>query len=268
MATVAEKRAWLRDHGHDVPARGRLGPELELEWERGQIDAEWDAFGDDEPELADPDDLEPSVPMQPERPPRTARASRAQTRSDTRTRRRQSFVDRLAGGSGAKGKTGSKKKVPRMSVEKFTSRIYSNLGRMVAPLSQPLSNCLQAQATFAGVVLEDIIQGTIVDRALQPMARAEDKLGKGFALFTPPLCVLAIEHSMTLPADQMMMRQAFIMPVLREALRVGLEVSEEMADQLQARVEANARSEAEVDKLIALIFGQRQAAPEPEMAAA
>jgi hypothetical protein len=267
MATAAEKRAWLRDHGHDVPARGRLGPELELEWERGQIDAEWDAFGDDEPELADPDDLEPSVPMQPERPPRTARASRAQTRSDTRTRRRQSFVDRLTGSKDTpKGKA---KKIPRMSVEKFTSRIYSNLGRMVAPLSQPLSNCLQAQATFAGVVLEDIIQGTIVDRALQPMARAEDKLGKGFALFTPPLCVLAIEHSMTLPADQMMVRQAFIMPVLREALRVGLEVSEEMADQLQARVEANARSEAEVDKLIALIFG-RQAAPEPEpeMAAA
>src|SRR5271166_4357639 len=277
MATDAEKRAWLRDNTtEDVPTRGRLRPELLTIWERAHPDADapddpdWDIDGGDGETIA-LDEREPDVPMTPERKPRTQKAARAETRAKT------SFADRLLNAGKPKttpaGKRPVKKAPPRMSVEKFTSRMYSNLGRMVAPLSRPMSNCLQAQAAFAGVVLEDMVRGTVVDRVMQPMARAEDKLDKGFALFVPPLAVLAIEHSMTLPADQMMIRQAFIMPVLRESLRVGLEVSEAMADQLQARVRENARMDAEVDKLIRLIFDQEpvgaaEDAREPEMAGA
>src|SRR5271168_3277536 len=77
MATNAEKRAWLRDQGHEPPARGPLPPHLNTLAEEALAppddlsDLDWD-LGDDGA-TADPDDMEPSVPMQPERPPRTAR---------------------------------------------------------------------------------------------------------------------------------------------------------------------------------------------------
>jgi hypothetical protein len=145
---------------------------------------------------------------------------------------------------------------------------------MCAVVSVPMSNCIQAQAAMAGVIMEDVAQGTIVDRLLQPAARAEDKLDKVFALVAPPLIVLGLEQSAQLPPQQAMVRQAFLMPILRESLRIGLEVSESYADQMRARLEQDAKWDAQIDDLIRLIFMQPTAtaedvaAPEPEMAGA
>jgi hypothetical protein len=267
MATTTEIRAWLRDQGETVSDRGRLNPRMIAMYDQAHAtpddDAGWDA-GDTTGDIADVEDLEPDVPMTPEQRPRTRKTARAEQRAKT------PLVDRLLGTAKPKAPARKPRKAPpRMSVEKFTSRMYSNLGRMVAPLSRPMSNCLQAQAAFAGVVLEDMVRNTVVDKALQPLARAEDKLDKGFALFVPPLAVLAIEHSQTLPADEMMIRQAFLMPILRESLRIGLEVSATMGEKLEARVRENAKMDAEVDKLIRVIFGQPDVVVterEPEMA--
>jgi hypothetical protein len=264
MASDGSKRAWLRENvDPDMPARGRISSEHTALYEqaRGEAVAAMKADDDgwDLPDGGMADlitaDEEPAVPVEPERKPRTRSAARAQARANT------SLTSRLL--NAGKGKPQARKKAPpRMSLEKFTSRMYSNLGRMVAPLSRPMSNCLQAQAAFAGVVLEDMVRNTVADKVLQPLARAEDKLDKGFALFVPPLACLALEHSLTLPPQQQMVRQSVIMPILRESLRVGLEVSEGMADRLQARLEQDAKWDAEVDKMIALIFGRQEATAE------
>jgi hypothetical protein len=278
MATVTEMRAWLRENtGEDIPARGRLDARWIQMYEAangdGPGDPDWD-LGDDADGMADPDDLEPSVPREPERAPRTARSARAARRAEPVGAKTSRLLGSLRGQQ-AKGKTGAKKKAkPRISLENFTARAWSTLGRMVAPISPATGNCLQAQAAMAGVLLEDVAQGTIVDRLLQGPARAEDKLDKVAALTLPPLVVFAIEQNQAAvqagakSPQQGMMRHAMLMPVLRESLRIGLEVSEQYADQIKARLEREQRFGAEIDQLIALIFGQAEATaedvPEPE----
>jgi hypothetical protein len=280
MATNAEKRAWLRDQGHEPPARGPLPPHLNTLAEEALApaddlsDLDWD-LGDDGA-TADPDDMEPSVPMQPERPPRTARTARAERRAQPVGQRTGRLLGTLRGPPKGKPGTRAKKPPARTSLEKFTTRAYTSLGRMLSALSPATGNCLQAQAAMAGVILEDTVRGTIVDRILQPAARAEDKLDKIGALVLPPVVVFAMEQNRTAVAMGVktpqagMMREAMLMPVLRESLRIGLEVSEAYADQIKARLEKNAETEGEIDKLIGLIFGQAEATvePEPEMAGA
>lgn len=282
MATLAEKRAWLRDNTtEDVPARGRLRPDLLQMYDDANPDAldsgftydsipgdpDWDL--DDGPDVfADPVD-EP-VPMTPERAPRTQRAARAERRAQPVTKKASSWLGKLMGEDAKKNAAKAKKPVKRTSLEKLISRGYGELGKMVAPLSRPMSNCLQAQAAFAGLVWEDILRDSIVDKALQPAARAEEKLSKGFALVATPLAVLALEQTMVavqteaITVGQGAIRQAFIMPVLREGLRKQLEISDMYADQIAVKLEQDARWDAEVDKLIALIFAQPEPAPEPQ----
>jgi hypothetical protein len=278
MATLADKRAWLREYtAEDIPARGRLRPDLEAMYDDAHpdtpdaADGDWD-LGGDETEVADPEDLEPSVPMQPERAPRTARAARSERRAQPPAARASRVVSSLLGGKQGKPAAKGKKTPPRIGLEKFVTRGYSTLGRMVAPLSQPMSRCLQAQAAMAGVIFEDMARGTMADRLLQPVARAEDRLDKGFALAAPPLIVLAIEQTQVavnagrIDQQQAMVRMAFLQPILRESLRIGLEVSESYADQMKARIEQDAKWDAQVDDLIGMIF--EMPAAEPEMAGA
>jgi hypothetical protein len=286
MATTAEMRAALRANGHDVPERGRLDDKWRQLYQQenpgrpASTDADWDQPDDDDT-IASPDDTEPSVPMQPERRPRTARTARAERRAQPAGQKAGRLLGALRGTQDAK--TGAKRKPkpkPRISVEKFTSRTYGHIGKAVAALAPSTGRCIQAQAAMAGVLLEDVVQGTVVDRVLQPVAQAEAKLDKVFALVAPPLMVFALEQNNAAvlagtrtPGDAMI-RQAMIMPILRESLAIGLEVTEEYADQIAERLKANAARDAEVDKLIAMIFGQAEAEaedvtePEPEMAGA
>jgi hypothetical protein len=136
----------------------------------------------------------------------------------------------------------------------------------------PMSRCLQVQSPVAGMILEEIVAGTVADRMLQPVARAEEKAEKVLALVAPPILVLALEQSAMLPPEQAMMRQALLVPMLRESLRIWLQVA-------GPKVEEAARREAEyqekfghtIDELIALFMngtvpGEAVPVPEPEMA--
>jgi hypothetical protein len=285
MATVTEMRAWLRANtGEEVPARGRLDARLIRMYEdvngSGEAadipdDPDWD-LGEAGDGMASADDLEPSVPMQPERRPRTRRTVKADQRAQPLGQRTGRLFQSLRGDQ-AKGKPAAKKKTrQRISLESFTARAYSTLGRMVRTMSPATGNCLQGQAAMAGVLLEDMAAGTIVDRLLQGPARAEDKLDKGFALVAPPLLVFAIEQNQAQVAAGVkspqagMLRHAMLMPVLRESLRIGLEVSEAHADQIKARLERETRFDQQIDELVGLIFGQvtAEADDEPEMAMA
>ena len=267
MAEVSEMRAWLKANRPDldVPDRGRLGGDLE--------DAYTDGTGDTpaEPDLPPdpvwaPDELEPDTPLQPERKPRTVRQTRADSRASAR-RTRGGFLGRLIDPPAKPQTRGQKKKTPaRVGLDKLITRLYMRAGQMTMAVAPCTGRCLQAQAAMAGVILEDVAANTLVDRALQPVARAEDKLDKVFALAAPPLLVFAAE--VTDPTDAV--RRGLIMGLLRESLTISLEVTADYADRIEAQVKRHAETEADVDRLIALIFGvpQGETVPEPEMAGA
>jgi hypothetical protein len=267
MATVTEMRTRLREAGEEVPARGRLGPDHIARY-RELADSEpsepWDVGGGDE--LASPDEAEPDVPMTPEQSPRTPRSAR----------RARPVGERIFGRRDPKTQAGKGKvkKIPRMSLEHLVGRGWEAIARFSAPLSLPVSRCLQVQSPVAVMILEEVVAGTTIDRFLQPVARAEAKAEKVLALVAPPILVLAIEQSQQLPPQQMMMRQAFLMPMLKESLRVWLQVA-------GPKVEEAARKEAEyqekfghtIDEMIGLFFGPQQTTSEvivdqPEMAGA
>ncbi|HWM96725.1 MAG TPA: hypothetical protein VNO54_06675 [Streptosporangiaceae bacterium] len=262
MATVTAMRSWLRDHGEDVPERGRLNADMIARYETGQHDPDWDTAGDGDTISAD--ETEPSTPMQPERPPRTQRSSR-------RDRRSRPISERIAGKRDGKKPPGRKK--PRMSVEHLISRSWEAVARFAAPLSLPVSRCLQVQSPVAGLIIEDVVAGTMIDRALQPIARAEEKAEKVIALIAPPILVLGIEQSFLLPPEQMMMRQAILMPLLRESLRVWLQVAGPKVEEAAAKeAEYQEKFGRSIDEMIALFFPAASVAaeqvPEPEAAMA
>jgi len=266
MATVTEMRAWLREQGEDVPDRGRLRPELVDIYLAAHPDG--DDWPDDDTldELVDgPDTAEVAPEVRP---------SRKRTRR-TSSQGMDSLVGRVLFGERkqqATGKTTRKpKQRPRVSLERFTGRLYSMAGRVLEPLSPAAAACVKIQGPMAGVMLEDIVKGTVVDRMLQPVARAEEKLDVAFALVMPPVACMAIEMSYAVEqTPQTVFRRTVAVQMLREGLRTGLEISDKYADQIEAARERAARSDAEVDRLIAMIFPQPtvEHVPEGEMAGA
>src|SRR5271166_5660867 len=115
MASVTEMREWLRGEGHDVPARGRLRPELVDVYEAAHpvitsSDDDWDIADLDDLAGADVEDLEPSVPMTPERRPRTERSSRQAARARPARTRTDQWVGKLLGTPKDPKKAGPKKK--------------------------------------------------------------------------------------------------------------------------------------------------------------
>jgi hypothetical protein len=263
-------RAWLKSNRPDLwTERGRLNED--------QLDAYKMGTDDDEPIPAATDsgvsdadfadEAEPSEPLRPERAPRTGRQTRTEDRQATR-KRRGGLLGRLLEPQAPAPKGKGKSKVSRVSLDKLIGRLYARGGQMISAVAPCTGRCLQAQAAMAGVILEDVAAGSIVDRFLQPAARAEDKLDKVFALAAPPALVFALEA--TDPADAV--RRGLLMALLRESLTISMEVTGAYADAIKAKVEKDAANEAAVDELISLIFGVPQATaepvPEPEMAGA
>jgi hypothetical protein len=267
MATVTEMRAWLRDNGHDVPQRGVLRPDL--------VDAYNDAHADPmNPEWPDDADLlDVGVDDEPAPVRAETRPSRPARQRKTASQRADSVIGRVLFGEGKKPQPKARgKQPPRMSLEKFTGRLYSMAGRVLTPISPAAANCVTVQGPMAGVLLEEALRGTVADRVLQPLARAEEKLDVAFALVAPPLACMAIEMASQLePSPQVMLRKTVAFQMLREGLRTGLEISEKYGDKIAEVIERQRRSDEEVDRLISLIFPpppEAEYVPGAEMAGA
>jgi hypothetical protein len=271
MTDAATIRQWLNDNGRPQSEHGRISKDDRDFYDKAHGDGQQDA---DSPADFEPgsdagvsdadfgDDTEPETPMREEAQPRSGRRARTPRQARAKAGIRNLLTDKNKPKSGR-----ARKAPPRVSLEKFVTRSWTMLGRMSASVSQPLGNCLQAQAPMAGVILEDIARNTVADRFLQPVARAEDRLDKVFALVAPPVLVLGIDMSNGLPPAEAAARQAILVPMLRESLRVSLEVTEAYAEQITERLAQNLKYDEQVDKLIAAIFGQVQAeAEEPEPA--
>jgi hypothetical protein len=271
MTTASEMRQWLHDNGRPQSVKGRISAD-----DRAFYDA---AHGEGTQVTDSPDDFEENVGVSsadfgedeaepddvtPERTPRRVRTRKPAGKATG------GLVRGLLGGQSKSKRKPAARKVPRVSLEKFVTRGWTMMGRMAMAASPPMGRCMQAQAPVAGIILEDIARGTVTDRLLQPLARAEDKLDKGFALAAPPLLVGLIDMSNGLPPQEAAARQAILVPMLRESLRVMMEVSESYAEAITERLKTNMRFDADIDRLLGTIFGQpeAEAEAEPEMASA
>lgn len=269
MATVSEMREWLKDNGHDVPERGRLRPELVAEYKDAHDD--FPPADDTWPSDAD---LEDAAAAEPAEVAAETRPTRPRTRRAPVTARAESLLGRVLNPPkqpAGKGRAKAKPKHPRVGLDRFITRVYSSVGRMIQPLSPATSNCLRVQGPMAGVILNDVVAGTVADRFLQPMARAEDKANKVFALAAPPVACFGLEMAQQMAeGPDKIMRLVFWQGLLREGLRTGLEVSRDYAEQIVKAAERNAELDAEVDQLIGMIFAPPDGVPvpEPEMAGA
>lgn len=249
-----EARAILREHGEEPPQRGRLAPQWKTRAESLRADAPAEPYdGGVTPEDFGTEDVSTAAPP-PELP--------AERKPRRPTRERKSLRERV---TAAKGKPGAKKKHPRVPVDRLISRAWDMMGGLASRVDVPLGRCLQMQAPVAGLIMEDIVKGTFADRALQPVARAEDKAEKGLALIGPPLCVVGLEMAQQLPEDQRKMREAILYPLLIESMVLWDRIAGDKIDELAVRIKADEPARQRAAELAAIIFGQ---VPEKEPAAA
>lgn len=265
----ATVRAVLREHGHEVSSRGRISAD-DLDTYRGLVNGQ--APGEPEPGEYEPGEYDagisaadfpddPSEPGQDAAPPMVERAPRRPGKGKGGAGIRDRLRRELRG-EPAKRKPGRKPKaLPRVPVDRLIERGWEVLARVAAPVSPAVSRCLQLQSPVAGLILEDVVKETAVDRALQPIARAEEKAEKVIALVVPPVIVGALEAARGLPDDQRMMRQAILIPILRESMVLWVKVAGDKVQEKAQRDADLAPIYAQVDQLLAFIAQEPDQAP-------
>lgn len=263
MPNDAEVRAVLRRHGVAVTSRGKLGDRHYKAYEdiqRGAAAAadnsadSWDGPDDDgdiiEAVVPPAADNNADEDTQPQEQPQERRPRRVRTPGP-------SIGDRLRGkktGSSTRKKT----RHARVPVDRLISRGWGTAARLVSPVSQATARTLALQSPVAGLILEDAVKGTVVDTVLQPVARAEERAEKVFALAGPPLLVMAIEHAQGLEEPARQLRLAVLVPMLEEALGLWVKIAGDKVETAAARMEANAATQAEISRLLAIIFPQAE----------
>lgn len=253
----AEARAILREHGEEPPKRGQLGaswreraeqltmhgngaePAADLladDYDQGVTAADFVSAAD-EPPAAAAEQLE-QRPRKPKRPPRRPLLERV----------------RAAGSSGSSGKGKPKKHHPRVRVDGLISRGWAVLGAAAMRIDAPVGRCITMQAPVAGLVLEDAVKGTFIDRGLQPIARVEERAEKVASVVLPPVLVAALEIAQQLPEPQRKAREALILPLLIESLVLGERVAGQYSEEAIARAAADEPARERAANLVAAIF--------------
>lgn len=198
----------------------------------------------DKPETVDPDDDEPGHPT-PEK-----LAERApKPYKPTVVERARKLADRARQSAPKKATAAATRIRSRVSVDRIIERAWDMLGRVIQPVNLPVARVMAIQAPVAGMLLEDVIKNTIVDRALQPIARAEERGELAFALIGPPLLVGA------LTTEKGQAAAPILVPMLKESLRVWLTVAGPKIEIAQKReAEFAEKYGAQIDDLIATFF--------------
>lgn len=185
--STTDVRAWLRDQGEPVGVKGKIPAELQARYDQahpGQ-DTAGEADYDGGVTEADFPPDEPDIPGGPagagETPPRRVRARKPAAAKTAR--------ERWWGGKGKPKRPA--KSHPRVSVTGFVEDAWSQFAWAFQG-APPLSKLLYAQAPYAGIVLEDAVKGTVADKFIQPIVRAEKQFTGLTGLVAPPLLVMAI----------------------------------------------------------------------------
>lgn len=251
MSADQQIREWARSEEIPVPARGRVPDELRARWaEAHPAEATGDNIGLsvvdlDELGRADAADTTSPGPQAPTEPFDTG---------ETRP---------VAPGGGRFGRGSSRSAAPRpkaqhrrVSLEDLAADGWEAMAALVGSQGlTPTSRVLALQAPVAGMILEDTLRGTIVDRVLQPIARSGEKTRELAALIGPPLIVSVLTLKPELAPR--------LLPILRRQLRTWVLIAgpklkaKERAEKkaLAAMgVDTPAELDAEIDQMIASLW--------------
>lgn len=226
-------KEWGRTNGWDIPAEGRLPSGLR---------AAYDSRNDYSPPIGGSSDYE--LPIPDSAVDEIAPVIKTESKA-------KAFVDRVKS-TAVKPKTpvrGRSKAATkaRVGLEKLVGLGWRMAAQAVAPINLPVARVLDMQTPIAGMILEDKIRGTLVDRILQPVARLNEGGEAAFALIGPPMLVGLLSYKPELMPT--------IRPMLREALVKWIELAGPQMDALAAK-EAKFKEDygTRIDDMITLFF--------------
>jgi hypothetical protein len=201
MASNHDVREWARQTGIDVADSGPLPADVKRAYEAYAEGAEPESVLRYTTETGDPEaqEVKPVI-----------KVSLADRVKETR--------DRVKPPARVRRKSPAKKPAkPRASIERIASFGWSMLGAIGGKASPAVGYMMEKQAPVVGMVLEDSIKGSIVDRMIQPFAHARDSGVVISAIFGPPVLTAALQFRPD-KAD-------FILPALRESLMMWMELA-------------------------------------------
>lgn len=274
-------RNWLREQGHQVPARGSI---------RRDLQEEYDSAHQGPPGPVVPGevlDAEPDIPLDDggvtgAAAPPPAGAARA-PRGGGRAKDTEKAPRRPARGRGKPrklterifGSWGKKDRGPRQPLGDFAEDIWSDLAWLAAPIP-PLAKILEVQAPYAGAVFDEQVAGTFVDTMLQPVARNAGMFRALNGLAGPPvytalICLTGARVQVHDTAGKPMVyppghpaegqpvmtedtRTKMLFAGLKYSLLQMMKIGDENEEQIQARTETAAVRNRAVDALVRSIF--------------
>jgi hypothetical protein len=231
-ATDAEIREWARDRGMEVSVRGKLATDVRAEYEAAHPSGSFDDVDDEIPfvlTLPDEDDAPAPGSGAPSTAPSPEPAS--PRREEVRPQgKKVSAAERFR----QRTQTTRKPNRKRVSVETIGGFIW-NMGAMLVsqvPSMVPAGRAMALQADTSGVIIEDIVRGTVVDRLLQPLARGGESAEKTFGLLGLPVLTMLVCANPGLYEP--------LKPAMKMALMVGAHDRADAAKKLQRRAESMA----------------------------
>lgn len=277
MATTTDIREWAKGQGISVRTKGPLPDDVRAQYDAAHADPDalyvlpdGTADGDGQADVATA--APPPPPADPKQAERTpARPPKAPAA------RPGGLLARIRGaGTGTTSARGrarpAAKKFPRVSLANLIEDAWGQFAWAAAPMP-PMQRLLQAQAPFAGLALEDALAGTVADRVLQPIARAEDKAKAVGGIMFPPMALMLAMATAPAPVvvegtdppqymfpEPTAQHKAALM-TLRWSLMLWSEAGAARLDEYKARAEANAERGAQADRFMAWILGYEDQAP-------
>lgn len=118
----------------------------------------------------------------------------------------------------------------RISVDRLIQRAWGAASDLTKNANPPVSRVLMLQSPVAGMLLEETVRDTAVDRLLQPLARGGHQLEIGHALIGPPLFTYMLTKRPEMAP--------LLVPLLKDSLRTWIDVA-------GPKIEQAARREAE-----------------------
>lgn len=214
-ATVKQIRDWANENGWNISPKGRVNAEVRAAY-----------------------NLAHGVEDQP-RSQEIAPKYEAQT---AKTKVKGFF-------SGSRSKSPkSRKQKPRVSIADIVTTGWWALSKAAEPISSPMAKMLAIEAPVAGMMLDESLKGTLVDRVLQPIARAEESGKVVAALLMPPLLVGAIDKNPNMAGN--------LLPLLRKSLAWHIETAgPKIAEKMAKEAEFEAQYGQDIDAMIRMVFG-------------
>lgn len=249
MSEYQDIRVWAAANGWDVQSKGRLPAQVKEAWEAAQN-------GQPEP------DPEPFViTATPDSPPVTAgdaadfigHPDGPPERKPEPPKRRGLFAPRPP------RQLGARPAHKRVSIENILGSGWA-LGAMAlarSPQALPIAKVMDMQAPVAGIIGEELLKGTLIDRVLQPLARGGRKAELATALVGPPLIVGAMTANPKL--------FPVLRPMLKMTMMSWMEISEPAMKTVAKRQErwAEKFGDVDIDAMIDLLWADMPVSDKP-----